>query len=76
MSVRIGPHIDLDFGFDLTKQAIPGPADVDQTSFEEVTRATYAAPLVLGGNAGFRVHFDRTNGARNDRFESGWSPDF
>jgi hypothetical protein len=72
LSVQVGRNLDLDFGVDLTQQAVPGPAGVDTSNFEEVTRANYANPLELSGQVGFRVHFDRTNGARNGRFESGW----
>lgn len=76
MSVRLGPNVDLNLGVGVTQQAIPGPAELDQASFEEVTRNTWAVPLRLSSWAGFRIHFDRTNGQRNDRFFTGWGPSF
>ena len=75
-SVRLGPNVDLNLGLGITQQAIPGPAALDQASFEEVTRNTWAVPLRVNAWAGFRIHFDRTNGARNDRFDTAWGPSF
>ena len=33
-------------------------------------RASYAEPLQMSAELRLRVHFDPTNGARNDRFEA------
>ena len=44
------------------------------SSFEAVTRADYAEPLRLHGNANLSFHWDATNGARNNRFMAASSP--
>lgn len=69
VSLTLGDHVDLDFDLYATHQAIPGPADIDTSSFEEVTRSSYAEPLGIRGSLSFSVHFDNTNSARNDRFD-------
>ena len=76
ISFQLGPNLDLDLGVRLVQQAIPGPAGIDTTNFEQVTRATYANPLVVSGDFGFTLHFDRTNGSRNDRLRTAWSSQF
>lgn len=70
VDLSLGDHVDLSFSAGLTRQAIPGPAELDTSSYEAVTRADYAEPLSLWGNTNLRVHWDHTNGARNNRFRA------
>lgn len=70
VSLTLGDHVDLDLDLHVTQQAIPGPADIDTSDFEQVTRASYAEPLEVSGSLNFSVHFDNTNSARNDRFDN------
>jgi hypothetical protein len=69
IEIQVGDHVDLDVSLGLTKQAVPGPRDVDAENFEEVTRASYAEPLQVNGFFSIRLHWDRTNAQRNDRFD-------
>jgi hypothetical protein len=71
LELQLGTHVDLDLGAGVTQQAVPGPADIDQSDFEQVKRASYAQPLSTWGNLNLRIHFDPTNGVRNNRFEAG-----
>ena len=61
--------MDLGFTLSVTRQAIPGPLDLDTSSFEEVTRADYAEPLQLDGFLNLDIHRRSTNGVQNNRFE-------
>ena len=70
MDWRIGDHVDLRFNVSALQQAIPGPATIDLTNFEEVRRASYAQPLQLDGNFNLHLHWDPTNGVQNNRFEN------
>ncbi len=68
-SLYLGDRVDLNFSVDVTRQAIPGPADIDTSSFEEVTRADYAEPLEINGYIKLNFHWDATNGVQNNRFD-------
>ncbi|MSP54065.1 MAG: hypothetical protein EXR69_00425 [Myxococcales bacterium] len=68
--LTVGDHIDFSMQLDATQQAVPGPASIDSSSYEEVTRASYAQPLEVQGFFNFRFHWDNTNSARNNRFNS------
>ena len=70
ISWQVGSHIDLNVSVSVIKRAVPGPADVDETDADQLARAAYAEPLALSGSFGITVHWDRTNGARNNRFAS------
>lgn len=69
-SLQLGHRIDLSLSAGATYKAIPGPAEVDQSSYEEVTRASYAQPLELTGQLDLQIHWDPTSGARNNRFDA------
>ena len=56
--------------FRSTQQAIPGPAELDASDYEEVTRASYAQPLEVWGHFNLRFHWDATNSARNNRLDA------
>ncbi|MCB9696374.1 MAG: hypothetical protein H6738_06300 [Alphaproteobacteria bacterium] len=66
----LGSNLDLYLSFGVTQQAIPGPAALDQADFEQVKRASYAEPLQMYGNFNIRIHFDPSNGVRNNRFDA------
>jgi hypothetical protein len=68
--VTLGDHVDLQLSMGVTQQAIPGPGEVDASSYEAVTRASYAEPLHMWGNLNLELHWDNTNGAQNNRFEA------
>ena len=69
-SLYLGDHVDLTLWLDLTQQAIPGPAELDQSNYEEITQGSYAEPLAVSGNISLRFHWDRSNGALYNRFYS------
>ena len=66
VSMKLGDHVDLYISVGVTKQAVPAPV-IDPTDFEEVTRSSYAEPLRLQSSFNLNFHWDRTNGARNNR---------
>ncbi len=67
-TLTIGDHVDLQVQIDATQQAIPGPATIDTSNYEAVTRASYAQPLEVQGSFDLKFHWDNTNSARNNRF--------
>ena len=69
-SLYLGDHVDLSVWLELTQQAIPGPAELDQSNYEEITQGSYAEPLAASGNIELRFHWDRSNGALYNRFYS------
>ncbi len=72
VEVKVGDHIDLSFGFSVAKRELPGPNldAIDPSDFEQLSRLSYADPLQINGYFNVRIHWDRTNGARNDRFDN------
>lgn len=68
VNVQLGDHVDASFFFGVTKQAVPGPRMIDMEDFEEVTRSSYAEPLSLSASFNLNLHWDRTNGERNNRW--------
>jgi hypothetical protein len=71
LEVQIGDHVDFTFGFSVAKRELPGPDldAIDPSDYEQLSRLSYADPLQLNGYFSVRIHWDRTNGARNDRFD-------
>ena len=49
---------------------LPGsdPTAIDPSDYAQLSRLSYADPLQINGYFNVRIHWDRTNGARNDRF--------
>jgi hypothetical protein len=72
IEIQLGDHVDLSFGFSIAKRELPGPDldAIDPSDFEQLSRLSYADPLQMNGNFSVRIHWDRTNGARNDRFDN------
>ena len=75
LDLTLGDHVDFGFSLGVTQQAIPGPGEVDNTDYESITRASYAEPLQVNGHFNLRIHFDNSNGARNNRFQAGMNLD-
>jgi hypothetical protein len=48
----------------------PDPNAIDPSDYEQLSRLSYAEPLALTGTIGLTLHWDPTNGARNDRITS------
>lgn len=70
IEVQLGGHVDLNLSFSITKRALPAPDEslIDPADFEQLSRLSYAEPLSMSGSLNLTIHWDRTNGARNDRF--------
>ena len=67
--MKLGDHVDLNLSAGVPQQAVPGPADLDTSDFEEVTRSSYTDPLQLSASFNLRLFWDRTNGVRNNRLD-------
>lgn len=70
LSWQIGDRVDVALSFTATKREFPepDPDEIDPTDFEQLQRLSYTAPFSLSGSLNLTVHWDPTNGARNDRF--------
>lgn len=66
---QIGDHVDIGLRFSGGKRAVPQPVIPDD-DYEAQGRAAYAQPLYISGSINLRIHFDPTNGVRNNRFEN------
>lgn len=71
VEVQIGSHIDLSASFSITKRELPAPDEtqIDPSDYETSSRLSYAEPLSINGSLNLTIHWDRTNGARNDRLD-------
>lgn len=67
---KLGSHVDLALSFSITRREIPGPdpSEIDPRDYAQQSRLAYAQPLAMTGSFSLLIHFDRTNGQRNDRF--------
>ncbi|MEO8842761.1 MAG: hypothetical protein ABI591_06350 [Kofleriaceae bacterium] len=72
VTFQIGTHIDLNLAFSITQRELPkpDPTAIDPSDYEQLSRLSYAEPLALTGTIGLTLHWDPTNGARNDRITS------
>lgn len=72
IQVQIGAHVDLNLSLSLTQRELPAPdpAAIDPSDFAQLSRLSFAEPLSLNGSFGISIHWDPTNGVRNDRIES------
>jgi len=70
VEIQLGGHVDLNLSFSITKRELPAPdkTQIDPGDFEQLSRLSYAEPLSMSGSLNLTIHWDRTNGARNDRF--------
>lgn len=69
--IQIGDHIDVELSFSITKRELPGPDEslIDPTDYAQLSRLSYAEPLQMNGSFSIKLHWDRTNGQRNDRLD-------
>ena len=69
---QIGTHVDLNLTFSITQRQLPQPDPnaIDPSDYQQLSRLSYAEPLALTGSIGLTLHWDPTNGARNDRITS------
>lgn len=69
VEIQLGDHVDLSLDGSITRRELPEfliPEDDPQA----VGRAEYAEPTSIYGSVSVRLHWDATNGARNNRFSS------
>ena len=66
---KLGGHVDLSVSASVTKREVvgPDPRAIDMTSYAAISNLSYTEPLSVTGSVGLTIHWDRTNGARNDR---------
>lgn len=66
---QLGGHIDLSVSLSFTQRSLPGPDPtlVDEANYQLISRLSYAEPRSMNGSFHLTFHWDRTNGARNDR---------
>ncbi len=69
IEVQIGDRVDFSVAFSVTKRELPAPdpTQIDPTDFMQLDRLSYAEPFSMNGSFTVRIHWDRTNGQRNDR---------
>ena len=65
-----GNHASMRSSMGATQQAIPGPASVNTSNFEDISGASYAEPLSLNSDLNLTIFWANTNGARNNRLQS------
>ena len=70
LQIQLGAHVDLNVYATVTKRELPGPL-LDEADFNQLVRAAYADPLSAGLSFSVSLHWDATNGVRNDRFDGG-----
>ncbi len=72
VTLQLGTHVDLNLSISITQRELPAPdpAAIDMKDFSQLSRLSYAEPLSLNGSIGLTLHWDPTNGVRNDRLES------
>lgn len=72
VQVQVGSHVDVELSFSVTQRRLPAPdpAAVDQSDYEQLSRLSYAEPLSMNGSISITIHWDPTNGARNNRIQS------
>ncbi|MBL0214959.1 MAG: hypothetical protein IPQ07_13870 [Myxococcales bacterium] len=70
VEIKLGGHIDVSASFSITKREMPAPDEtkIDPLDFALLSRLSYAEPLSINTSLNLTIHWDRTNGARNDRF--------
>ncbi|NVB84424.1 MAG: hypothetical protein HOV81_38980 [Kofleriaceae bacterium] len=72
VTVQLGTHVDLELSLSVTQRELPAPdpAAIDPSDYEQLSRLSFAEPLSITGAIGLTIHWDPTNGVRNDRIES------
>jgi hypothetical protein len=67
---KLGGHIDVDFSFMITQKQVVPPDETmidPKNYFAQISRLQYAEPLSISSSLNVSIHWDRTNGLRNDR---------
>lgn len=67
IEIQLGDHVDLDLSMSVIKRELPGFL-IPEDDPEAIGRAEYAQSLSMSGFASVRLHWDATNGVRNNRF--------
>lgn len=72
VTFQIGTHIDLNLAMSVTQRELPKPdlTAIDPSDYQTLSRLSFAEPLALTGTIGLTLHWDPTNGERNDRITS------
>jgi hypothetical protein len=71
IEIKVGDHVDLSLSVSLRQRTFPAPDTtlIDPLDFEQHSRLSYAEPLTLSGALSLSIHWDPTNGVRNNRIE-------
>ena len=67
VEIQLGDHVDVGLSLSVTKRELPAFLIPDDDA-EAIGRAEYAQSLSLSGSINLRLHWDATNGVRNNRF--------
>ncbi|HEY0252591.1 MAG TPA: hypothetical protein VGC41_13745, partial [Kofleriaceae bacterium] len=72
VTFQIGRHIDLSLTLSVTQRELPKPdlRYVNPSDFQTLSRLSFAEPFAITGTIGLTLHWDPTNGERNDRITS------
>lgn len=72
VEIKVGSHVDVELSFSVTQRRLPAPDEsaVDPSDYEQLSRLSYAEPLSMNGSVGITIHWDPTNGVRNNRIQS------
>ena len=72
VTVQLGTHVDLELSLSVTQRELPAPdpAAIDPADYEQLSRLSFAEPLSITGAIGLTIHWDPTNGVRNERIQS------
>lgn len=69
ISWQLGDHVDIELSVEVGARGVPLPI-IPEDDLEAQGRASYAEPLFAEGELSLKIHFDPTNGERNNRFEN------
>ena len=67
IEIQVGAHVDRGLSLSVTKRELP-ELDIPEDDPEAIGRAEYAQSLSMYGSFNVRLHWDATNGVRNNRF--------
>lgn len=72
VNFQVGDHVDVNLSFSVTRRIFPppDPAVIDPLDYAEVSRLSFADSFAMSSSIGLTVHWDATNGIRNDRLQS------
>lgn len=69
VGVQLGANVDLELALVVTKQAFPGRLETDVKELAAIAGQSYAEPLRIIPQFNLVLHWDRTNTARNNRWD-------